>query len=85
MVTLVGEQGKIEHVRIVGPLRKSTQVEVSIGDTYALGITAPIKVSGDGKDLGYIKIIGPVGEVYGPYAIVAQRHLHCTIKDAEEM
>lgn len=85
LVTLVGEKGQIENVRVVGPNRKTTQVELSISDTYTLWITAPIKVSGDTKDLGYIKIVGPVGEVYGPFAIIAQRHLHCTVKEAAEL
>lgn len=84
-VTLVWEKGKIERVRVVGPNRKTTQVEVSIGDTFVLWITAPIRISGETNDLGYIKIVGPVGEVYGPFAMVAQRHLHCTVKEAVEM
>ncbi len=84
-VTLVGEKNKIERVRVVGPNRKTTQVELSIWDTYILWITAPIKVSWDTKDLWYIKIVWPVGEIYGPYAMVAQRHLHCTVKEAEEL
>jgi len=85
LVTLVGEKGQIENVRVVGPNKKTTQVELSIGDTFALWITAPIRVSGDTKDLWYIKIVWLVGEVYGPFAIVAQRHLHCTVKEAAEM
>ncbi len=85
LVTLVGEKGKIEKVRVVGPNRKTTQVEIMLGDTFTLWITAPIKVSGDTKDLWYIKIVWPVGEVYGPFAMVAQRHLHCTVKEAQEM
>ncbi len=85
VVTLVWERWQIEKVRVVWPNRKSTQVEISIGDTFALWVTAPIKVSGDTKDLWYIKIVWPVGEVYGPFAIVAQRHLHCTVKEAAEL
>ncbi len=85
LVTLVWEQGRIENVRVVGPQRKTTQVEIMLGDTFTLGVTAPIKVSGDTKDLGYIKIVGPVGEVYGAFAMVAERHLHCTVKEAQEL
>ena len=85
LVTLVGEKGQIEKVRVVGPNRKTTQVELSVGDAYNLWVTAPIKVSGDTKDLGYIKIVWPVGEVYGPFAIIAQRHLHCTVQEAAEL
>ncbi len=85
VVTLVWERWQIEKVRVVWPNRKSTQVEISVGDTFVLWITAPIKVSWDTKDLWYIKIIWPAGEIYWPFAIVAQRHLHCTVKEAEEM
>lgn len=85
LVTLVGEKGKIEKVRVVGPNRKTTQVEVSKWDTYVLWVNAPLRMSWDLKDAWYIKIIWPVGEIYGPFAIVAQRHLHCTVKEAEEM
>jgi len=84
-VTLAGEKGKIEKVRIVGPTRKTTQAEIMIGDNFSLWINAPIKVSGDVDNLEYIKIIWPVGEVYGPFAMVSQRHLHCTVKEAQEM
>jgi len=85
LVTLVWEKGQIEKVRVVGPNRKITQVELSVWDAYNLWVTAPIKISGDIKDAWYIKIIWPVGEVYGPFAIIAQRHLHCTVKEAAEM
>ncbi len=85
IVTLVWEKGQIEKVRVVGPNRKITQVEISAGDAYNLWVKAPIRISGDLRDAWYIKIIWPVGEVYGPFAIVAQRHLHCTVKDAEEL
>lgn len=84
-VTLVWEKWQIEKVRVVGPNRKTTQVELSIGDTFTLWITAPIRISGETNDLGYIKIIGPVGDIYGPFVMVAQRHLHCTVQEAKEI
>jgi putative phosphotransacetylase len=84
-VTIVGEKWSIEKVRVVGPNRKTTQVELSIGDTFMLWLSAPIRISGETNDLGYIKIVGPVGEIYGPFALVAQRHLHCTVKEAQEL
>lgn len=84
-VTLQWPKWKIERVRFVGPTRKTTQVEIMLGDNFVLGINAPIKVSGDTNGLEYIKIIGPVGEIYGPFALVAERHLHCTVKEAQEM
>lgn len=84
-VTLVGEKGFIEHVRIIWPQRKTTQVELLFGDQFLLWVQAPIKISWDTHDLWYIKIVGPVGEIYGPYALIAQRHLHCTVKEAEDL
>ncbi len=84
-VTLSWEKWKIEKVRVVGPTRKTTQVEIMLGDNFVLWINAPIKVSGDISGLEYIRILWPVGEVYGPFAMVSQRHLHCTVKEAQEM
>lgn len=84
-VTIAWEKGKIENVRVVWPTRKTTQVEMMLGDNFVLGTHAPIKVSGDVSGLEYIKIIGPVGEIYGAFAMVSQRHLHCTVKEAQDM
>lgn len=84
-VTLVWPKGKIENVRIVWPTRKTTQVEIMVGDNFTLWTHAPIKVSGDTNNLEYIKIIWPVGEIYGPFAMVSERHLHCTVKEAQEL
>ena len=84
-VTLVGEKWEIQKVRVVGPQRKATQVEMSITDAYHIWVTAPVKISGDLKGAGYIKIVWPVWEIYWPFAIVSQRHLHCTIAEAAEM
>lgn len=56
-----------------------------MGDNFILGTNTPVKESWDTKDLEYIKIIWPVGEVYGSFAMVSQRHLHCTVKEAAEM
>lgn len=85
VVTLVWEKWSIEKVRVVGPSRKTTQVELSMGDTFILWISAPIRISGETNDLGYIKIVWPMGEIYGPFAMIAQRHLHCTVKEAQEL
>ena len=85
IVTIQWPKGKIEKVRIVWPTRKTTQVEIMLGDNFTLGTNAPIKVSWDITSLEYIKIVWPIGEIYGPFAIVAQRHLHCTVKEAQEL
>ena len=85
VVTLVWSKWKIEKVRIVGPTRKTTQVEIMLGDNFTLWTNAPIKVSGDSSGLEYIKIIWTIGEIYGPFAMISERHLHCTVKEAQEL
>jgi len=76
-VEIQGSKGTIEKVRIVGPLRKNTQVELSITDCYKLGIDPIIKASGDIQNTSVALIIGPVGKVkLSTGVIVSQRHLH---------
>ncbi len=85
LVIIEWPKGKIEKVRVVWPTRKTTQVEIMVGDNFVLWTNAPIKVSGDVDNLEYIKIIWPVGDIYGPFAMVSERHLHCTVKEAQEL
>ncbi len=80
-VVLVGQKNKIENVRILGPLRSKTQVELSKTDAYCLGIDPPVRNSGDLDDAKEIKIIGPIGEIVVSAAIIATRHLHATEED----
>lgn len=77
-VTLAGPKGRLEKVRIIGPVRKATQVELSMTDTIGLGIkNCPIRMSGDIEGTPGIRIIGPRGEVAAEHGvIVARRHLH---------
>ena len=85
VVTLVGPKGSIAKVRVLGPCRKETQVEVSLTDTFALWVMAPIKISGDVEGTPGIKVIGPAGEIeLSRGVIVAQRHLHITVADAKD-
>jgi putative phosphotransacetylase len=84
-VTLVGPKGVIQKVRILGPVRKATQVEISRTDCYALGVAAPVRESGDIKGTPGIVIIGPYGPVkIEQGVIVAKRHIHFTPEDAKE-
>ncbi|MDH2999105.1 phosphate propanoyltransferase [Pasteurellaceae bacterium LFhippo2] len=77
LVTLKGKKGEIKNVRVLGPLRKETQVEVSVADNYVLGIKAPICMSGELDNAEPLEIIGPCGKVYKEHcAIVAWRHIH---------
>ena len=76
-VDIVGPKGKFSGVRIIGPVRKETQVEVSITDSFKLGAKPPIRQSGDLQGTPGIKVVGPKGEVDIPRGvIVAARHIH---------
>lgn len=85
-VTIGGPKGAIEKVRILGPARKETQVEILQADCFKLGITAPVRVSGDLKGSPGVTVIGPKGSVcLSQGAIIAQRHIHMTIEDARQL
>jgi len=84
-VTITGPKGSIKNVIIIGPLRKESQVEVSLSDARVLGLNPPIRESGDLEGSCPIKITGPNGEIEIPKGcIVAQRHIHFTPADAEK-
>lgn len=84
-VTLVGPKGTIEHVAILGPLRKRTQIEVSRTDSFALGIDAPVRDSGVLDGTPKIRLVGPHGQIDTDGLIVAARHVHMNPRDAEAM
>ena len=83
-VTLVGIKLRaIENVRVLGPTRKASQVEVSATDALKLGITAPIRESGKTEGSAPIAIVGPKGVLYlKEGCIIAKRHIHMTPADA---
>ncbi|QYE97583.1 phosphate propanoyltransferase [Paraclostridium sordellii] len=82
-VDLVGPKGTIKGVRVLGPARPSTQVEISLADGFALGVKAPIKESGDIAGTPGVKLVGPAGEVeLTEGVIVASRHIHMSLDDA---
>lgn len=80
-VSLITEKGKIENVRILGPLRDYTQVEISKTDSYILGLNPPVRESGDLKGSEKIRIeyCGNVIEVEG--CIIANRHIHIAYEE----
>ncbi len=84
LVTIVGIKLRaIENVRILGPVRKMSQVEISSTDSIKLGVKAPIRESGDIKGSSPIAIVGPKGVVYlKEGCIIAKRHIHMSPKDA---
>jgi putative phosphotransacetylase len=76
-ITLKGPRGTIENVRILGPIRKETQVELSLADGRALGLSLEVRESGKLKDSAPITLIGPKGQVsLDQGAIAAYRHIH---------
>lgn len=76
LVTLKTDKSVIEKVRMIGPFRSYTQVEISVTDSYKLGMDCPIRDSGDLEGAREIEIIGPKGSIVRPAAIIANRHIH---------
>ncbi|KJR48237.1 Ethanolamine utilization protein [Desulfosporosinus sp. I2] len=82
-VTLIGPKGAIPGVRILGPARKSSQVELSSTDTFKLGVKPPVRDSGKIEGTPGIDVEGPKGLVHMDQGvIIAARHLHMTPEDA---
>lgn len=79
-VTLVGPSLKaIEKVRVLGPVRKHTQVEISRTDTFLLKVSPPVRPSGEIEGSGRIVLVGPKGSIYlKEGVIIANRHIHLT-------
>lgn len=83
-VDLEGKKGVIKGVRVLGPARNKTQVEISKTDSFALGIETPVRDSGDLDGSAGLKIIGPKGEVVlEDGVILAARHIHMHTEDAK--
>ena len=82
-VTLIGLKGSIEGVRVLGPERPETQVEISRTDMYKLGVEAPIRDSGDLDGTPGIILLGPKGMVSLKSGVIcAKRHIHASPEDA---
>ncbi len=82
--TIVGLKLRaIESVRVLGPVRSRTQVEISATDARKLGIHVPVRESGDVAGSAPIAIVGPKGAIYCKEGcIIAARHIHMSPKDA---
>ncbi len=84
-VDIVGPRGTLSGIRILGPYRKQTQVELSETDCYAIGIEITLRESGKLAGTPGCKLVGPAGEVeLQEGTIVAQRHVHLSPSQAEE-
>ncbi len=82
-LAIVGPKGRIERVRVLGPARKATQVEIAMTEQFKLGIHPPIRESGDIRDTPGCTLEGPAGSVTLDRGVIcALRHVHMTPADA---
>ena len=82
-LTIVGPKGNIERVRVLGPTRKETQVEIAMTEQFKLGIHPPIRESGDLQDTPGCILKGSAGSVQLDKGVIcALRHIHMTPGDA---
>lgn len=84
-VDVIGPKKEIKNVSILGPVRPASQVEISLTDARSIGLSAPIRESGDIAGSAACKLVGPCGEVeLTEGVIIAKRHIHMTPADAAE-
>ena len=84
VVDIVTEKGIFKNVRILGPVRNQTQIEISLSDAMKLKISTPVRDSGDLKGSPGITVIGPKGTVTLEEGVIAAgRHIHMSLTDAE--
>ena len=76
VVTIKTEKSEINNVRVLGPVRNYTQVEISKTDSYKLGLNPPVRNSGDLDNSEKVTIVGPNGSVTTDGCIIAARHIH---------
>jgi acetate kinase len=82
-VHLVGPKGRIANVRVLGPTRKETQVEIAMTEQFKLGVQPPIRQSGDLAGTPGVTLEGPYGSTSIERGVIcAQRHIHMTPEDA---
>jgi putative phosphotransacetylase len=84
LLTIIGPSMRpIENVRVLGPVRKASQVEISATDSYVLKVKPPVRESGNIKDSAPIRIVGPKGVVeLSEGCIIANRHIHMSPSEA---
>lgn len=85
-VSISGPKGIIHHLRLLGPSREKSQVEISLNDARSLGIRAPIRRSGDNIKSGSCFLTGPNSKIrIASAVIVPARHLHCNDRLAKKL
>ncbi len=83
-VEVVGPEQAFNNVRVLGPFREYSQVEISRSDAILTGINAPYKISGDLPG-AKVRVIGPKGEITKDIAIVPKRHIHLNNLEAQKL
>ena len=84
-VSLIGPKGRIDRVRVLGPVRPESQVEIARTEEFKLGVDAPVRLSGDLDGTPGLTLEGPAGEVRLERGVIcARRHVHMSPEDALE-
>ena len=84
-IDVTGPRGTIKNIRVVGPYRSFTQVELLASDAVKLGVTPPVVESGHLEDACELTLTGPAGSVTLPCGIIAARHVHIATKRLAEL
>jgi len=85
-VRVIGPRNEFPGVSIIGPERSDVQVEITLTDARTIGVTAPVRESGDIEGSAPVELVGPAGSLkIDKGVIVAKRHIHLTPEDAKEM
>ncbi|MCL2319017.1 MAG: phosphate propanoyltransferase [Treponema sp.] len=85
LVDVVGPKGTLKGIRVLGPVRKESQVELAVTDARGIGLTPPVRESGVLDGTPGVKLIGPAGEVnLSKGVIIALRHIHLSPSEARE-
>ena len=84
-VDVIGPKGEIKGVRVLGPARPETQIEISVSDSFVLGVKPPVRDSGDIEGSPGVTLRGSEGEVQlDKGVIIAARHIHMHTADAKK-
>ena len=83
-VTIKTNKSEINNVRVLGPVRNYTQVEISKTDAYKLGLNPPVRTSGDLENSEVVTLIGPKGSIETAGCIIADRHIHISYDDKKK-
>lgn len=85
-VTVVGPKNSLANVSILGPARSASQVELSLSDARAIGLTAPVRESGDVKGSAGCTLVGPAGSLELSEGVIAAKcHIHMSPEQAQEL